>query len=144
MEWDVAPAAEIRHFTGHTDRVTGVALSTDGTFAVSAGNDGALIVWDAATGAELRRITSDQGGFSKVVLSPDNHLALTRVATQNNLLLWNITTGELQQNSHWAHRQRHQRRVQPRQADCVVWLVGSISHSVGRRHRTDHSPHGRS
>ncbi len=49
--------ALVRTLTGHTDLVTGVALSGDARLAVSASLDKTLKVWDLESGRELQTLT---------------------------------------------------------------------------------------
>jgi hypothetical protein len=72
-----AVAGERARFTGHKDRVTCVAISADGTRAVSGSADGAVILWDPETGRELQRLSSHQGEVRGVAISADG----TRVAS---------------------------------------------------------------
>lgn len=56
---DLKPAesrAELRTFTGHTGRVTGVAFFPDGKRLVSGSADGTLRLWDVQTGQEVGQI----------------------------------------------------------------------------------------
>ncbi len=73
--WDIATGQTIRTLTGHESPVTSIALSHDGTQALSAsfiGGEGAKH-WDLATGAVLR---SFPGYVRAVVMSPDGRHAL--------------------------------------------------------------------
>ena len=54
--WDVESGRELRTLEGHTDLVSGVALSGDGRRAVSASSDGTLKVWEVESGRELRTL----------------------------------------------------------------------------------------
>lgn len=69
-----APAAEAAPQMvvqlGHTYGVTAVALTPDGRFALSAGQE-TLLLWDLATGAELRSYKLPYPDIWSMALSPD-------------------------------------------------------------------------
>ena len=50
--WDAATGVERLSLSGHTEAVTGCAVSLDGRFIVSASYDKTFKVWDAAMGRE--------------------------------------------------------------------------------------------
>lgn len=98
--WDVESGAELRRFVGHTDKIWDMALSPDGSFAVTASHDGTLRRWDLHTGAS--RILADvfpQAALS-LAISPDGHFVLLGLGKgQSNepeysLRLLDSTTGE--------------------------------------------------
>ncbi|MGH3570099.1 MAG: WD40 repeat domain-containing protein, partial [Pseudonocardia sp.] len=64
-------------WTGHTDRVSAVAYSPDGTRVVSTGDDGTLRCWDAATGESEFTIASGPEG-SSATWRPDQRLTSVR------------------------------------------------------------------
>jgi WD40 repeat protein len=66
-----AVAGELVRFTGHKDRVTCVAITADGTRAVSGSADGAVIMWDTETGKEVQRFNSHRGEVGGVAISSD-------------------------------------------------------------------------
>lgn len=51
----------MRTLAGHTDRVFGVAATSDGRGAVSAARDNTLKVWDLETGAAVAMFVCDAG-----------------------------------------------------------------------------------
>src|SRR5262249_46929933 len=53
--WDVVSGKELRRFEGHDQTVHSVALSPDGSRAVSSSSM-RQILWDVATGKEIRRL----------------------------------------------------------------------------------------
>jgi WD40 repeat protein len=48
---------EVRTFTRHTDWVTGVAVTPDGRFVLSASYDNTVKVWELNSGKEVRTFT---------------------------------------------------------------------------------------
>lgn len=56
-----ADGIELRTFSGHTDDVTAVAWSPDGTMLTSQSLDSTLKIWDAATGAALKTLNRAYG-----------------------------------------------------------------------------------
>src|SRR5260370_22312773 len=61
---------EIRKIPGNSRPVYAVALSPDGTRAISGGADN-IYVWDTATGKELRRLEGHNGRVWSLACSPD-------------------------------------------------------------------------
>ncbi|WP_199923490.1 WD40 repeat domain-containing protein [Streptomyces sp. NRRL F-5123] len=61
----------MRTLTGHTDWVTAVAVSPDGSWLVTTGDDRSVRIWDTATGAAVRTLTGHSGPVRAVGISPD-------------------------------------------------------------------------
>jgi WD40 repeat protein len=59
--WDVDTGREVRTLAGHSDRVNGAALSSDGRHAVSVSQDRTLRVWNVDAGEVLATFTCDAG-----------------------------------------------------------------------------------
>lgn len=53
--WDLTTGEPIRTFAGHTTAVSEIAISPDGTTALSSGQFEELILWDMATGEIIRQ-----------------------------------------------------------------------------------------
>jgi WD40 repeat protein len=73
-------------------RVVSVAFSPDGKRALSAGQDGSLIVWDVSTGRELRQITG-LGLIGCAAFAPDGRTVLTGSAWPTFINLLNTPRG---------------------------------------------------
>jgi len=101
--WDVMEAREIRRFEGHTDVVSDVIFSPDGTKALSASFDTTAIVWDVETGEILTRFEGHNGLLRAVAFSPDGKTVATGsfvgtepidIANPGELIIWDPQTGE--------------------------------------------------
>ncbi len=68
--WDARTGEERRTLRGHTDRVTGCAISPAGDFIVSASGDQTLKVWDARTGEERRTLRGHTDEVNGCAISP--------------------------------------------------------------------------
>jgi len=90
----------VREFMSYEGAIFSVALSPDGSRALSGSIRGAVILWDTAAGKEIRRFQDDTGGFSavfSVALSPDGSRALAG-GREGIVRLWDADTGaELRQ-----------------------------------------------
>jgi len=89
---DPEPYVETARFAGHTAAPSlDVAISPDGRFALSGGEDGAVRFWEIETRRELRRFAHDSVVWS-VAFSPDGHRALS-ASHDLTVGLWDLTTG---------------------------------------------------
>lgn len=51
--FDVSMGRLVRHFAGHTNKVTDIAFSEDGRWLVTSGMDCAVCVWDLPSSAMI-------------------------------------------------------------------------------------------
>ena len=95
--WDAASGEQVRLCEGHTDRVTAVAWSPDGTpFAgllASASDDGTLRIWNAATGEEWAMLRGHRGWVQAVAWSADGS-AVFSAGVDGTLRRWDTVTGD--------------------------------------------------
>ena len=80
------------HAEGHTAWVQSVALSADGSLALSGGNDGMVRAWDVHTGACLRTFKGHTAAVKAVALTHDGLLVLSGGADRT-VRLWERETG---------------------------------------------------
>jgi WD40 repeat protein len=97
----LAPPGDPLLFTlaGHAGTVRSLALTTDGRWALSAGNshpDGTTRLWNLATGLSVLTLNdrAERGGYTLLGLTADGQFAL--IAQGNELVIWNTATGNLQ------------------------------------------------
>jgi WD40 repeat protein/serine/threonine protein kinase len=92
--WDWESGALIREFSGHSDSITSVAVSPDGSTALSASRDGTVMLWDLASGEALRTFVGHDDWVWSVVYSPDGTQALS-ASRDTTLILWDVATGDV-------------------------------------------------
>ncbi|KAF3889982.1 MULTISPECIES: WD40 repeat domain-containing protein [Nostocales] len=83
--------------TGHSDKITSVAISSDGLTAVSGSADKTIKVWNLSTGKVIRTLTGNIGEVSSVAVSADgNFLAVGSCEhPKSNVKVWYLPTGKL-------------------------------------------------
>ena len=96
----VEPAARL-NLRGHTDGVTAVAISPDGTWLVTGGlgygGDSTVRLWDAVTGAERAVLTSHTYTVTGIAISPDGSWFATS-SGDYTARVWDAATGSERAN----------------------------------------------
>ncbi|WP_314176100.1 WD40 domain-containing protein [Streptomyces winkii] len=83
-----------RTLTGHSGRVTSVAVAPDGDWLASAGWDQTVRLWNASTGEEIRTLDGHTNIVTGVAIAPDGTW-LASASWDDTVRLWNTHTGEL-------------------------------------------------
>jgi WD40 repeat protein len=84
----------VRTFTGHTEPITDLAFSPDGTMIVSASLDDTAKLWDASTGAELLTLSGHTDDVNAVDFSGDGRWIAT-AGSEGVAHTWDAATGAL-------------------------------------------------
>lgn len=92
--WDIQAGKEVRQFSGHTDDVNAVALSSDGKRALSGGMDKTVRFWDVETGKEVRPLEGNEGEVRSVALAPNGQLAAA-AGRDKKIRIWDLETGKI-------------------------------------------------
>ena len=100
--WDAKTGAKKHTLTGHSQAVTSIAFSPDGSALVAGSEDRTMRIWDAVTGELLRTISTDVHSVKSLAFSPDGETIVTGVSGGIGaaLCLWDIATGNLLWNAY--------------------------------------------
>ena len=67
----------MRTLEGHSNRVTAVAVTSEGGQAISASDDKTLKVWDLKTGKEVRTLEGHSDRVTAVAVTPEGGQAIS-------------------------------------------------------------------
>jgi WD40 repeat protein len=80
-------------FTGHTDWLSWVSFSRDGSLLATASKDRTARVWSAVTGEHLQTLTGHTDEVKAVVFDPDGS-RLATCSRDGTAAIWDTTTGK--------------------------------------------------
>ncbi|MGH8001700.1 MAG: WD40 repeat domain-containing protein [Brasilonema sp.] len=83
--------------TGHSDKVTSVAICPDRQTLVSGCADKTIKIWNLTTGKVIRTLTGNIGEVSSIAISPDGNFLVVGSCEhpRNNVKVWHLATGKL-------------------------------------------------
>lgn len=84
--------ALVRTFTGHTDYITAIAITSDGQTVISASNDNTLKVWDLTTNTLRHTLKGHTDRVLALAITPDGHFAVS-ASRDKTLKLWDVANG---------------------------------------------------
>ena len=88
-------ASHVRlNLRGHTDALTGVAVSPDGTRIATSSVDGTVKLWDAITGKEIITLRGHSDSVWSVAFSP-NGSQLVTASSDKTAKIWDVATGKV-------------------------------------------------
>jgi WD40 repeat protein len=99
--WDLDTGEELQALEGHEDRVSKVAVTPDGQYAVSAAgfpyvvsNDHTLKTWDLKKGRELYTLDDHKSPVTAVAVTPDGQYVVSAGHYENKLIVWDLKDGQ--------------------------------------------------
>lgn len=90
--WDWAGTGDVQRLAGHKGGVVALAVSGDGTTAVSSGTDLKLMIWDLASGRERHKLIGPEKAATCIDISVDGRLV---VACEETLLVWHLPSDQI-------------------------------------------------
>jgi WD40 repeat protein len=91
--WDLSNGQLLHTLSGHSDKVTGVAVTDDGSWAVSSSEDHSIRLWNLRSGQEQWILTQDATSAPPaVVQGPQGNIAIGGVR-KDILRIWDLTRG---------------------------------------------------
>ena len=129
----------LRVLEGHGGEVHSVAVTPDGSTAVSGSDDGTLRVWDLATG-EARTLNGHGGWVNAVAVTPDGRTAVSG-SHDGTVRVWDLTTEEsrtLKGHRSWVNAVA----VKPDGRTVISGVVRHDGTGLGRGHRASADAEG--
>lgn len=97
--WDMTTGKCTRTISGNSGKVSTVAVTTDGKYAVTGGwphpgdLDYTAKVWDLTTGRRVHTLVGHKEGVSSVSFTPDDKHIVTCSGVDETVKLWDVETG---------------------------------------------------
>jgi WD40 repeat protein len=84
---------ELLTLPGHTGQAWGLAVSPDGNYFASGGDDCTVKIWDAATGQLIHTLTGHRHSIPEAAFSPNGKL-LASAGWDKTVRVWDVATGQ--------------------------------------------------
>ena len=139
---DLPHPALLRTFTGHSDRITALAVAPDGSWIATGGGDHTVRIWNPGTGATEHILTGHRSEITGIAAAGDGRWLATGSA-DHTVRLWDPATGMLRHvlaghtgpvtalaapaTNDWIASASHDRTVRlwdPATGECRMLLAG--------------------
>lgn len=90
--WELETGEEVRRITGHTDDITDMHFSADGTQLLTASIDGSVRIWEFVTGTQLSRFNGHGDDVWTAVFA-NNETQVVSASADGAVILWDIASG---------------------------------------------------
>lgn len=90
--WNLDTGAEVRRFTGATDRLRALAVSRDGRYVFASGDDPVIRCWDIATGREVFAFAGHVGPVLALAVDPSGAI-LASAGADGTVRRWELVRG---------------------------------------------------
>lgn len=104
--WDVGSLGRILTLEGHTNTIQSISYNKTGTMVISSSNDKTVKIWNSNTGECVKTLYLPYK-IRTAALSPDGKYVATLKIFSNEILIWNVKTGNVIMklegplNGHW-------------------------------------------
>ena len=106
--WDLTTGRTVQTLIGHTDEITAVIFSYNGSLLASASQDRIVRLWDPTTSREVQRLKDHTNEVTAVTFSHDGSL-LASGSLDQTVRLWETITGREMQTFTGAGKKAHLR-----------------------------------
>lgn len=94
ISWNASTGEKIREFEGHSDSITSLFLSLDGSVLVTGSRDSTARIWNVKTGKLNHVLNLDSCTVTSVSMSSDKEYVVTS-SSDMSIKLWKVSSGEL-------------------------------------------------
>jgi WD40 repeat protein len=133
---DSVTGKELRHFDGHSQPVSAVALSQDGKFALSGSLDKTSRLWDVETGQQILVMEEHNDSVYDVAFGPNDETAFTG-AMDGQVIKWNLKNGHVV--TRLSGHDKGATSIAVEAASGII-VSGSLDRSVRIWHGPDYAP----
>jgi len=131
--WDFNEDRMIAEMRGHTDNISHMTFSPDGSTLATGGSDGTVRLWDTTgkTGQHWLTLGGHQNGTRQMAFDPIEEALLATVSQQGVVSLWDLVTGDRRTILHGScvafHPKRHVLAVGDRHGSISLWDISTGS-----------------
>ncbi len=94
--WELRTGKLVRSFQNHKEQINAIAVSPNGQFAVTGGDDRIAILWEIETGREIKLFDDHESSIKAIAISPDGEMLLTG-GFDCSVRYWDVRTGRVKQ-----------------------------------------------